>query len=694
MRNGSVDRPGTRLLGVGLSCLLVVAAAVPAAGSRVENAVSSLGHDALAILDFVASGIRYEPYDGVLRGAEGTLASRAGNSADQAVLLATLLEQAGIEHRFALGPIDDALASAMLDSAILDAQAVRRVAEEAMTSPSDSSTARSTLREDGSEGGPPRGPSEAAANLLEEWSMEALQSTIETITVALEAADIDVADGFSDVPPVERERHVWVQAHTGDTWVDLDPTLAVIGAGPVEPEETRASLPDELFHRLELAIVAEVLKDDELETDELLSISGTASELTGRPMLVANVDEASLPTLAQRFESVLATTTYRPVIVFDSDSYVGAPMMIDGSESGDQGLGGGFFSVDTGSVATAQWVELRLTAPGSEEVTIRRNTFDRIPPGVRERGIVTSDDVLPFEMVDLGGEVGRVPAALRSASWIAIETGLPSLDAPVMRVPPEDPAAFAKLPFSHHVLTEIIGHKVADEHGIRPFPQGPNVTALTLEVGTDPAGLPKAGLVYDIWHRERGALPVTGQSSGLNPRAVPGVLAHLTERLLSVGVGRDDTANDGSVGALFEVAAAEGIGLRVLTSADEVERLGLPSRAHAELLQGLDGGFVAVVPEVGVPIAGDLRLGWWLVDPKTGRVADEMDDGRGISATADAVFKLSSVAALAFSMCLVVEAFPLALDYPDYWRRLPTFSAELRAQRRWWLNRAQECVGL
>jgi hypothetical protein len=54
--------------------------------------------------------IAFEPYIGLLRGAEGTLMSGAGNSLDQAVLLAHLLKDAGFEARVARGRLSSSQA--------------------------------------------------------------------------------------------------------------------------------------------------------------------------------------------------------------------------------------------------------------------------------------------------------------------------------------------------------------------------------------------------------------------------------------------------------------------------------------------------------------------------------------------------------------------------------------------------------
>ncbi len=66
------------------------------------------------LFEFVHNEIEFQPYAGVMRGAEATLLARAGNAWDTAALMEALLEEAGLAVRIVTGqtevPIDDAMA--------------------------------------------------------------------------------------------------------------------------------------------------------------------------------------------------------------------------------------------------------------------------------------------------------------------------------------------------------------------------------------------------------------------------------------------------------------------------------------------------------------------------------------------------------------------------------------------------------
>src|SRR5688500_18419406 len=58
-----------------------------------------VGHEPAKLAEWVNKRIAYEPYAGVVRGAEGTLAAQAGGDWDRAVLLQALLAEAGYKSR-------------------------------------------------------------------------------------------------------------------------------------------------------------------------------------------------------------------------------------------------------------------------------------------------------------------------------------------------------------------------------------------------------------------------------------------------------------------------------------------------------------------------------------------------------------------------------------------------------------------
>ena len=75
------------------------------------DVAAGLNWDVDALFRFVADDVRYDPYAGALRGSVGTLWGMAGNSTDQALLLASLLDEAVVPYRFVIGELADSAAT-------------------------------------------------------------------------------------------------------------------------------------------------------------------------------------------------------------------------------------------------------------------------------------------------------------------------------------------------------------------------------------------------------------------------------------------------------------------------------------------------------------------------------------------------------------------------------------------------------
>lgn len=67
---------------------------------------AELGHDAVAIYEFVRNQITTEHYAGAMKGAEGTLAQGSGNDVDQASLLVALLRASTVPARYVRGVLE------------------------------------------------------------------------------------------------------------------------------------------------------------------------------------------------------------------------------------------------------------------------------------------------------------------------------------------------------------------------------------------------------------------------------------------------------------------------------------------------------------------------------------------------------------------------------------------------------------
>ena len=384
----SIDR--ARLVAITLALLLMggtaaeampsPAPAIAASSSsastndRIGDLASSLDHDLVRIFRFVADEIRYEPYVGILRGALGTLDAGAGNSLDQALLLAALLDESAVTYRFARGPLDEVAAERLLESSLMDSTEATNAAETAL----DGGPYPAKFIIPPHEAADPQELSdiEAAAGRAVMASDQHLSDSVALITTALADAGIELGDAntsaspWGSLPGSEMTEHTWVQAASGADWLELDPSLAAqatIGQTLASATETLDALPDQLRHTVRFEVLLEQVRGEGLQASPVIEYERFADELGGRTITLVHVtpSEGMGSALSSRFVGD-AKLSYRPVLLIPGGSIVGDEIAI----SSDSPVGGGLLDDDSGffggassetstltdGEATAEWV--------------------------------------------------------------------------------------------------------------------------------------------------------------------------------------------------------------------------------------------------------------------------------------------------------------------------------------------------
>ena len=128
----------------------------------------------------------------------------------------------------------------------------------------------------------------------------------------------------------------------------------------------------------------------------------------------------------------------------------------------------------------------------------------------------------------------------------------------------------------------------------------------------------------------------------MNPWIARGVVDQVAERLvLDPSLWMSDAAASGivpgiSAGLVFETAADKKLPIVALdpSAVQPSDLAAYPNAAQVRITAALDAGMWVIVPGEPVVIDGQDALAWWLVDPATGRITDQLADGRsGASAT-------------------------------------------------------------
>ncbi len=601
------------------------------AGPNVADKAWELEFDLQAIFAFVRDSVLYDPYPGVLRGARGTLWSLAGNSADQALLLAELLTASQLPVRFALGAIDDTLAAKLVASAAPDPatlSAHRLATLSLQDSDSESSDTMAT---------PTAGVDEFVAQLparrraMLDLAEQRLQHSLATIEQQLAGAGIELPRPTLAVPERERTNHVWIQVQDGADWVDLDPSVpgAEFGKRYADAARTASELPADLFHQVRFRLSVETISAGSLQRSDLMTLEARSAELTGHQLGFVHLTPDSLAAAGSAIAGALAGyVTYIPHFFAGEQVTRGEPLRFATGDGAIASLGGAGFDGDT----IAEWLEIDILSPDAPTVTVSRELFDRAGEEARATGTI---DLSTLGLVDLvalpDGTHGYLP--LLGINTLTVTTSVLPISAQLARADPADPVdGLSVVNGAYTALRDSLAAQLPGAAPFRLFLDRPNValvsqTPIALE-GSD-ATLEN---VVDLLHRGFRPVPLASGAAH-HPLVVAGIVSHIAERTLLGDGGTAPVAGNQmpivSVGRLFETALMRDIPIHTLLPGASADDLAVSARAKRRIGAATAAGLAVIVPERSIELDGVPLAGWWEVDLSSGLALDRMETGRG-----------------------------------------------------------------
>jgi hypothetical protein len=666
---------------------------------EIDALAAKLGSDPAVLFHFVRDTIRYEPYVGVLRGALGTLICRAGNSLDRSLLLAMLLQNAGVAVQIANGKLSDQDARTL----------VQRVFEPSTPTPSaipasadltpdlaqalgvDQQKLRQAAAQDSARAAVERGrlltytdsQSQFVGNLLSRAGIEADVLTSPGRLIS-EASD-----------------HYWIRYQDGSgKWIDLDPAFASAEPGQAwtTPAETFApdAIREELYHhlRITLSIRATTGSDSALDQPlidqdvRIADLQGKAVTVMTQPVprvdpLKPGITLMDILDAAKVYQTVLVLgDDRRPGKSFDLKGHIGGiatPEGVDVEQAGGIGnasgglLGGinGALSGDTtkqkdGRIV-GEWVDYTLESPGTNGTGPEQHKYHRdiIAPVTVTSWSASNPEkpqVAPTHLADkalrrrlmwrtelLAVSGTPVPDYAGYVALVALKAGRPMLDASARLANqlPVDPAALSgqsAASFGDLLLADG-SMQLTDEGSstaARSYFARPALISYETRITDADKGVLTEG--YDIVaFRPRTVANPTASTSDARVQAAKielhrGILATRLEWSLmpSPAPGEPSISNTTEI---FAAAQKQGVPVRVLASGragvNDVANLSVPDSIKAELAAELAAGGTVIIPERQVTIDGRLQVGWWRLGT-SGELIGIMPGGRGQSMTEQA----------------------------------------------------------
>ncbi|MFV8816684.1 hypothetical protein [Haliea sp. E17] len=624
-----------------------------------DAVLDAADYDAENLVEFVRNEVIFEPYLGVLRGPQGTLMSRAGNAADQAVLLAKLLRDAGFDARIARTTLTTQQAQTLLDENITP----RPAADTANVASVIVSLLKNTGNYDRLD---PAAKEALSTSHTDNFDPAEYANYSELLAVSAELGEmLEISTGKSssaltETVVEEARDYFWVQARelSSEDWRDIHPVLQEGNTIEVTANAYFAEqVPEELLHRFRFQVFIEKLQNGVLTSMPVMAPwERPTANLNAVPIEFANAPDNMLANPTATFQSTSFLENARWFVplfnnalpeqasFFDTRGTLIDPMAASSASAGIFATVGDLFGDALGQfdqkalpVLTGQWLEFTLIAPDGSEKIYRRTTIDRIGPAARRSGKVGDKDVSlsPDELAPLVQRHSFMLANGSIPNELVLDYALqqlldsrPVVDALIRQSEnnPLKPEQFEKL--LSEVPSAWAGHlsmflhlDQAETLNRKHLLYRPAPTLVVQREGlTSGGGMISA--VDIVQNPRRSIAAIENGKAALDPADV--MKAGVWDTFVEGDQLPPATSRFNTMQAMADAVAA-GAKKRVVRDESDLRALRVDDNTRASMQSDLERGAVLVVADY----AQEGPAGWWRVDPLTGDTVGQIADGRG-----------------------------------------------------------------
>ncbi|HUA86493.1 MAG TPA: dockerin type I domain-containing protein [Bryobacteraceae bacterium] len=609
----------------------------------IEAEAQALNNDPNQIFAFVRDQIAFEAYVGSLRGARGTLWSKAGNSLDKASLLIALLGAAGVSAQYVEGTLSSALQQQLILSMFA---APYNVA-----------------------GCPPA------------TALRANPATDPTLLATV-------------------ANHYWVEIGPGNTPADPNFPSASIGQTFGAPVSEFATVPASLQSTVTFRLDVETYSAassffglaSPLSTQEVLNETISSADLVGRPVTYGH----QVTSTTEGFVITATTNTYTPYLRVSVDA---------ANPQQDQLLSGTAyqdvltdFPLGT-QVVTGIFMYMDETDSQGNVQTFERTLFDRIGYAARQSGATitvsasasTSPAIGPFDLYTVNALPNlQDPSTLSEyqTAYTSARSTLASLQPALNNINQASPSASDQVTIESAQVAvtdmlvatgryETAGFMTASDTATSQssstyyvkayFNQPRLIGLLSLVPSGNSVAQSSVSLALDLRADDVfvAAPPMQVGNAPFYYRVRRGFDENGVETAQMAALAQQSgnaAVLPSSTALIFQAAQTQGIPLVTLSSdnASELNGLQISADAMARISNALAGGQAVMVPASSPLINGVPTIGWYETDGTTGYTVGVLEDG-GNQAITEYPFLLGIVTGAIVAILAVAGFF-----FPNY----------------------------